>query len=164
MFRAIKRLPGAQGLSVPADAKQIVEKTLVETSLISIGMLVLFAGVIAFGSILNNALIEIGDRVREIATLRVIGYRPGQIAGILFRQNIVIFAAGLVVAFPLGYGLLRALASAYDSELYRMPVVVRPMVVFYTAALALLFVLIAQWVVHRQVRKLDWREGVQVKE
>ncbi len=164
LFRAIKRLPNTQGLSVPADSKQIVEKTLVETSLISIGMLVVFAGVIAFGSILNNALIEIGDRLREISTLRVIGYRPGQIAGILFQQNIVIFAAGMLVAFPLGYALLWALASAYDSELYRMPVVVRPPVVFYTATLALLFVLIAQWIVHRQVKRLDWRDGVQVKE
>ncbi len=45
-----------------------------------------------------------------------------------------------------------------------LPVIVRPPIVAYTAGLALLFVLVAQWIVHRQIQKLDWLEGVNVKE
>lgn len=164
LYGKIKNLPNAQGLSVRADAKHNIEKTVVETSILSIGLMVVFAGVIAFGSTLNNALIEIGDRVREISTLRVLGYGPGQIAGILFRQSMVTFTVGLLLAFPLGYGMIVAVAAAYDSELYRMPVVVRPMIVVYTVALALAFVLAAQWIVYRQIKKLDWLEGVKIKE
>jgi putative ABC transport system permease protein len=164
LYRKIKELPNARGLSVRADAKHNIEKTLVETSVFSIGLLVIFAGVISFGSTLNNALMEIGDRVREIATLRVLGYRPGQVAGILFRQSAVTFVAGLVLAFPLGYGMVKLVAAAYDSELYRMPVVIRPSAVITTIVLAVAFLLIAQGIVYRQIVKLDWRAGVQVKE
>lgn len=164
LYRAVKRLPNAQGLAVRADAKHIIEKTLIETSIFSIGLMVVFAGVIAFGSTLNNALIEIGDRLRELSTLRVLGYRPRQVAGILFRQNMITFLAGLVLAYPAGYAMVRAVAAAYDSELYRMPVVIRPPVVIYTAVLSLLFVLAAQWIVHRKIRKLDLLEGIKIKE
>ncbi|UCC30546.1 MAG: FtsX-like permease family protein [Phycisphaerales bacterium] len=164
LYEAIKELPNAQGLSVRTDAKDIIETTLVETSLFSIGVMVLFAGMIAFGSTVNNALIEIGDRIREISTLRVLGYRPGQIAGILFRESMLTFMAGLALACPLGYGMLHLIAAAYDSELYRMPVVIRPIVVLYTFVLVALFVLLAQWIVLLQIRKLDWLQGMKVKE
>lgn len=164
LYRTIKELPNAQGLGVRKDAKENIETTLVETSLFSIGLMVIFAGVISFGATLNNALIEIGDRIREISTLRVLGYRPGQVAGILFRQSMVTFGVGLVLAFPLGYAMVQLIASAYDSELYRMPVVIRPAVVVYTIVLAMLFALAAQWIVYRQIVKLDWLEGAKVKE
>jgi putative ABC transport system permease protein len=164
LYRTIKELPNAQGLSVHADAKRNIEKTLVDTSVFSIGLMIVFAGVIAFGSTINNALIEIGDRVRELSTLRVMGYRPGELAGILFRQSLATLVVGLVLAFPIGYGMILVVATAYDSELYRMPVVVRPSVIGYTVVLAMLFVVIAQCIVLRQIRRLDWLEGVKVKE
>ncbi len=164
LYREIKELPNAQGLSVRADAKRNIEKTLIETSIFSIGLMILFAGVIAFGSTVNNALIEIGDRIREVSTFRVLGYRPGQIAAIMFRQTMVTFGVGLALAFPFGYVMTRLIAEAYDSELYRMPVVIRPGVVVLTAVLALLFTIAAQGITYWQIRKLDWLEGVKVKE
>ena len=164
LYRRIKDLPNARNLTVRADAKQNIEKTLIETSVFSIGLMVIFAGVIAFGSTLNNALIEIGDRIREISTLRVLGYRPGQIAAMMFRQALVTFTVGVLLSFPLGLAMIHSIASAYDSELYRMPVVVRPVLVVVTLGLAFLFLATAQVFVYRQIKKLDWLEGVKVKE
>jgi putative ABC transport system permease protein len=164
LVSGIKELPSAQGLSVLADVKRNIVDTLVKTSVFSIGLLILFAGMIAFGSALNNALVEMGDRQRELSTLRVLGYRPGEVTGVLLRQNMLTFAAGLLLAFPLGFAMICAIRPAYDTELYRMPFVVRPVIVLYTAGLALAFVLLAQCVVYRQVRRLDWLEGVKVRE
>jgi len=163
-YRAIKRLPNGQSLSVRKDAKANIEDTFIKTSSSTLGILILFAGVIAFGSVVNSSLIEIGDRLRDISTFRVLGYRPGQVAGILFRQNLTIFAAGLVVGLPLGCGLLALLSKAYDSELYRLPLVIRPTAVLITALLSFGFVLIAQGFVYREVRRLDWLEGIKVAE
>jgi putative ABC transport system permease protein len=126
--------------------------------------MVIGAGFIAFGSTVTTALIEIGDRLREISTFRVLGYTPGQIAGILFRQTVVTFAVGVILALPLGYAMTRMIASAYNSELYRVPVLVRPGVVVLTIVLAIGFMLAAQGIVYLQIRKLDWLEGVKVKE
>ncbi len=164
LYRRIKTLPNAQGLSVRAETKRNLERTLVETGRFSIGLMVLFAGAISFGSALNNALIEIGDRLREISTLRVLGYSPAEVAGILIRQNMIIFVLGVLLAGPMGYGLIQLVSQAYDTELFRMPIRIKPEVAGLTALLALLFVLSAQVLVYWQVRKLNWLEGVKVKE
>jgi putative ABC transport system permease protein len=94
----------------------------------------------------------------------VLGYRPREVAAIFFRQNTLVFAAGLALAIPLGYGFNVAIVETYDTELYRMPVVFRPTSALWAALAAGVFVLFAQLVVDRHIRRLDWLEGVKVKE
>ncbi|HRX84207.1 MAG TPA: ABC transporter permease [Phycisphaerae bacterium] len=164
LFRAVKELPNAQGFSMQQDARHGIEKTLTQSMAASLGITILFAAVIAFGSMLNNSLIEIGDRLREISTMRVLGYASREVAGIFLRQNVIIAAAGLALSFPLGYVLARIVAHAYDTELFRMPLVFRPWTALTTAGLALSFVLVAQVLVYRAVARTDWLEGLKVKE
>ena len=56
------------------------------------------------------------------------------------------------------------MVRAYDTELFRMPVVLRAPTVLLGAAISAAFVLIAQWFVYRHIRRLDWLEGVKVQE
>jgi putative ABC transport system permease protein len=164
LYRAAKRLPNAQGFTVRANMKANIESTFVETMGASLGLMIVFAGVIALGSSINSSLVEIADRRRDIATFRVLGYRPQQIAGIFFRQNMLTFTLGLIASIPLGYGLVVAIARAYDTELFRMPVIVKPATVALTGFIAFTYVLTAQWLVYRQIVKLDWLEAVQANE
>jgi len=164
LYRAIKKVPNAQGLSVREDAKANIESTLVETMSFSLGLLIVFAGVISFGSVINSSLVEIAERTRDVSSFCVLGYRPNQIAAIFFRQNMIVFVLGLIVSLPIAYGLIYWIARAYDTELFRMPVIIRPSTVIIGAGISVLFVLIAQWFVYRQIRKLDWLEGIKVKE
>ena len=164
LYRKIKTLPNAQGLTVRADALHNIEKTLTETLSSTLGISFLFAGIIAFGSMLNGSMIEIGDRLREISTFRVLGYSSSKISGIFLRQNLTIYVLGLILAFPLGYGLSLLSAQAYNTELFRMPIVVRPTSIIFTIILTLFFVLFAQFFVYRTIGRLDWLEGTKVKE
>jgi putative ABC transport system permease protein len=164
LYRTIKEIPNAQGLNVSADAKANIESTFVKTMAATFGIIILFAGMIAFGSIVNNALVDIGDQLRDISTFRVLGYQPSQIAAIFFRQNIIIFLVGMTLAVPLSYGLTLAIAQAYNQELFRMPVVTKPATILWSALIAFAFVLLAQAIVYRQIHKLDWLEGIKIKE
>ena len=164
LYRAIKRLPNAQSLAVRADSKANIEATLVESMVFSLGLLIVFAGIIALGTMLNISLVEIADRLRDISTFRVLGYQPAEVAGIFLRQNLVIFMLGMLLAIPIGYGMVVGTAIAYDTELFRMPILIRPVIVLLTVLTAFVFVLLAQWFAYRQIRKLDWLEGVKVKE
>jgi putative ABC transport system permease protein len=164
LYRAVKQLPNAQGVSARADTKANIESTFVNTMSTTLTFMVLFAGVIALGSLLNTSFIEIADRTRDIATFRVLGYRAGQVAGIFFRQNLVVFLIGLGAGLPLGYGMVVGMAKAYDTELFRMPVIFQPQTIVLACLISFVFVLIAQWFVYRQIVRLDWLEGVQTKE
>ncbi len=164
LYRTVKKLPNAQGLAVRADTKANIENTFVSQIGISLAISIAFAGVIAFGTVINVSLVEIQERTRDISTFRVLGYRPGPIAAIFYRQNMVIFVLGLALALPLSYGLLLAMAGAYETELFRMPVLIKPSTVILSASISFVFVVVAQWFVARSIRRLDWLEGMKVKE
>ena len=80
------------------------------------------------------------------------------------RENIVTSLVGALIAAPLGYAMILGLAEAYDTELFRMPVLIRPTAVILTLLITTVFLLIVQWTVYRQVCGLNWLEGVKVKE
>jgi putative ABC transport system permease protein len=164
LFRAVKQIPAVQGLSVRLDSIGIVQRTFVKTISMIHSILIFFAGMIAFGSILNNALVEIGDRMREVSTFRVLGYEPREIAGVFFRQSLIVFSVGLIFGFPISYALVLIIVSNTPTELVRLPIVRNPFILSAAAALASIFVLIAQAVVYRHLKKLDWLEGIKVKE
>ncbi len=163
-YRALKRLPNAQGLSVRRQAKANIEQTFVKSMAATLGITVLFAGVIAFGATINASLIELADRRREVATLHVMGYRPRQIAGIFFRESVLVAGIGMLIAVPLSWVLVHVLAAAYDTEVYRMPVIIRPGTVLAALAASAAFVLVAQLVVLRQVRRTNWADAIKVQE
>ncbi len=164
LYAAVKTLPNAQALAVRADIIHNIEDTFVKTLLFSLGMMIAFSGVIALGSTLNASLLEIGDRRREIALLRVLGYAPGAVAGIFLRQNLFIHGTACVLAIPLGYVMCSAMVTAYDTELYRMPLRFHGATVLLAIMIASGFLILAQRVIARLIPTLDWQESIKFKE
>ena len=164
LFAELKRLPAIQAVNCREDMVKNVYETLIQSMFGFIGALVLFAGIIFFGSILNSALIGLAERQREVATLRVLGYGPWQIGNLLFRETMNVTVIGTLVGMPIGYGLTVLMAISYDSELFRFPVVSTPMTWILTIILALLFCILAQLFVQRTILKMDWLEALQSKE
>lgn len=73
-------------------------------------------GLCAFGlgglGVANTMLLSVFSRIREIAVLRVCGFSPRQVAALIFGEATVIAAAGLVLGFALGLGVLAVLQHA----------------------------------------------------
>ena len=55
----------------------------------------------------NLTNINITERIREIATIKVLGFRPAESASYVFRENIILTAMGAVVGLGLGVLLHR---------------------------------------------------------
>jgi len=164
LYRELKRMPALQGVSARRDMIANLEKILVEQMGILITAFVLFAGVVFFGSILNASLISLSERQREVATLRVLGYGPWQVGSLLLRESMIVTLVGTFLGMPIGYGLSVLTAMAYDTELFRFPVIATPGTWIWTLALAVLFGLSAHAVVQIVVHRMDWLEALQAKE
>ncbi len=162
--RELKRLPALQSVSTRGDSLHNLRETIVKVQGIFIGLLVIFAGVIYFGSVLNASLVSLAERRREVATLAVLGYSPYQIGGLFFRESVVVTLLGTALGLPLGYGLTLFIAWAYDTEMFRFPVVSPPAVWISTVTLGISFGVLAHLVVLRQIFKLDWLSALQVRE
>jgi putative ABC transport system permease protein len=164
LYRELKRLPAVMAVNEREDSIENLVGTIIKTQKIFIGLLVFFAGVIFFGSILNSSLIGLAERQREVATFRVLGYGPRQVGGLFLRESLAINTAGTLLGLPLGYLLTQAMARAYETELFRIPVVSEPWVWATTLVLSVAFGLIAHVFVQRAIDRMNWREALNVKE
>lgn len=130
----------------------------------SMAILIMFAGLIAFGSVLNTALVSLSERQIEVGTLRVLGYTTRQVAGIFSGESFFLNAVGIIVGIFVGFGFNVMISAQYNTELYRFPVVVKFSSIVLSAAFMILFVSLAQIVVYRMVRSLKWLDVLKTRE
>ncbi len=60
------------------------------------------AGALAFVVLFNLGNINISERVREIATIKVLGFHARETGAYVFRENVMLSLMGIVVGLPLG--------------------------------------------------------------
>lgn len=118
-------------------------------------VLVVFAAVIAFGVVYNIARIALSERSRELATLRIIGFTQGEIAVILLGEQAIVTALAIPLGCAMGYGLAALISAAYDSEIFRLPLVVSPSSYVYAFVVITLTAIGSGWLIRRQLNQLD---------
>src|SRR5581483_8456013 len=160
----LKQMPAIQAVTARADTIHNVMQTLVKNQRVFIGLLVLFAGVIFFGSVLNTSLVSLAERQREVATLQVLGYSPWQVGGLFLRETGVTNLLGTLLGLPLGYLLNYGIVIAYDTEMFRIPLIDPTRAWVWTALLGVTFGLLAHAIVQRMILKMDWLEALKTKE
>ena len=84
------------------------------------------AGAVAVGVVYNSARISLSERSRELASLRVLGYTRAEVRGLMLGELGTLAALALPPGFALGYGMCWLLVRGFESELYRVPLVVAP--------------------------------------
>jgi putative ABC transport system permease protein len=164
LLAELKARPTVIGIGERTRALEQLDATFGETMGTMIAVMVVFAGAIAFGAVLNSVLVSLSERQREVGTLRVLGYSPYHVAGIFAGESYLLNSVGLVLGLFAGVGLAHLLAAAYSTELYRFPAVILPSTLVLAAVLMIAFISLAQLVVYRAVKRLDWLSVLSVKE
>lgn len=164
LYRELKRLPAVQSIDSRSHTIANLEDTLIRNQKFFITILVLFAGAMFFGSVLNASLVSLAERRREVATLQVLGYTPREIGGFFLRESTLVNLAGAIVGIPLGYVLSWRVASTQDTELFRIPLILPTWIPFAAVLLGTAFGLCAHLFVQLAILRMDWLDALKVKE
>jgi len=164
MLAQVEKMPRVQSLSDIREQKRVIAQMFRQGLMTMAFVMIFFAAVIFFGSILNGAFISLEERRQEVATLRVLGYTPGQVGKLFLRESLITNLIGTVLGLPCGYLGLVGMMAGYQNDVYSMPARIDVASVVYTLVLALSFILISHWVLMRGIRRLDWIEALNVKE
>ncbi len=159
-----KKRPAVVGLGERQRTLTQINETFGETMGQNLTVMVIFAGLISFGSVLNAAIVSLSERRREVGTLRVLGYTNRQVGALFAWESLLLNGIGVLVGLAGGVGLANLLSLAYDTELYRFPVVIYPARVLHAVLIMVAFLLLAQWLVQGMIRRLPWLEVLNVKE
>jgi len=160
----IKRRPSAVGYGERSRTLKLIDDVIGASLGPSIAVLVLFAGIIALGSMLNTNLVSLSEREREVGSLRVMGYTPLQALKIFAGESLVVYIFAVAAGLAAGVGLARLISMAYYTEIYRFPVVIRAWQFAAAAAMMAVFFIAAQLLIYRVIIGLDWLEVLKSRE
>lgn len=161
-YTYLKKMPQTQTIGDVEEQQKEMKIQFQSMSTMS-AVMIIFAAIIFFGSVLNASLIAISERKREIATFRVLGYTPGEVSAIFLRENMTLNIIGALLGMPLGYYLLAGMLLSYQTDVFSFPTFVDFNTWIYTFVLTVLFVFSAHWLVHRSILKLNWTEALSMK-
>lgn len=160
----LKDVPLVGAVEVKADSRKSLEDTLAQSMWIMNITVVLFAGVIAFSIIYNVTTVSLAERERELASLCVLGFTRQEVGRILFNENFLTGAAGLVLGIPLGLLICRAMMNMYDTELFRFPFFIAPNTLVISTVVTAFFIAIANFAVRHKIHALDLVETLKSRE
>ncbi len=160
----LKERPKVVGIMERTRALRQMNETFGKTMGTMIWFMIFFAGMIAFASVLNAALVSLSERQREVGTLRVLGFMPSQVARIFAGESFLLNGLGVLLGLGGGVGYVHLLSRLYDTELYRFPVAIYPSHFLVTIGLMILFVGSAQLIVSVLIRRLPWLDVLKVRE
>jgi putative ABC transport system permease protein len=147
----------------PRVLGMVANKTAVQSFYATIGEFILFynlvatvlAGAIGFGVVYNSARIALSERGRELASLRVLGFTRGEIAYILLGELALLTLAAIPVGFLVGVGLVGILVVVFQSELYRLPLILTPENYAMGASVVIVSALLSGLLLWRRLGRLD---------
>jgi putative ABC transport system permease protein len=123
----------------------------------------LLAATIAVGVVYNTARIAFSERSRELASLRVLGYTRGEISYILLGELAVIVFLAIPLGCVVGYQLC-AIGAASQTDLFRIPLVVKPSTYAFSALVVLAAATVSGLLVRRKLDHMDLVEVLKTRE
>ena len=122
-LRALKGIPRVSWVAI----KESLRENFRQTTAASIGLLqmiyLVFATVVAFGVVYNNARISLAERARELATLRVIGFSRQEVGAVLVTELVILALIAVPLGLLLGTGFATAILHEVNTETVRLPLV-----------------------------------------
>jgi putative ABC transport system permease protein len=155
LFRELKQLPAVSAVTLRRAAVEKFHETMAETMLIFIGFFAAFSCTLAFGVAYNATRVALSERARELATLRVLGQTRFEISYILLGEIALLALLGLPVGCAVGAGISWYMAESFETELYRMPLVLLDSTFGKAVAITALATVISAVIVRRRLDHLD---------
>ena len=155
IYKQIKETPAIASIALQGISRKNFRDTIAENITIMNTVYVILAVTITFGVIYNSARIQLSERARELASLRVLGFTRMEVSSVLLTELAIIAVLAQPVGWVLGYAFSWAVEKGLQSDIYRVPLVVSDSTLA-TASLVVLFAaLVSALAVRRRIDHFD---------
>ncbi|MCG6884334.1 MAG: ABC transporter permease [Silicimonas sp.] len=155
----LKELPMLAGSAMLVENREGFQETISQNILITTTIYTVLGVLITVGVAYNAARIQLSERARELASLRILGFTRGEVGYILVGEILLLALIAQPVGWWIGWGVARLMAESFTSDLYAIPLVMKP-ATFTQASLVVLAAAAASVLLVR--RKLDQMNLVSV--
>jgi putative ABC transport system permease protein len=155
LYRAVKATPQVESIALQEVSRRRFEQTMDENIMIMLSVYVTLSVIIAFGVVYNSARIQLSERARELATLRVLGFARSEVANVLFVEIGTTVALAQPLGWLVGMGFITAVTRAFETDLFRVPLVFDQSAFAMASIIVLASALVSALIVRRRINRLD---------
>lgn len=159
MGERLMSLDGVQALSFVKDNRESFGNTVKNLNYVVI-LIIVSAAMLAFVVLYNLTNINITERIREIATIKVLGFYDNEVSAYVFRENILLTLIGDAIGLGAGVWLHRFViqVAQTDSVMFGRTL---PLWCFVAAfVLTLIFALLVDFIMHFRLKKVSMVESL----
>ncbi|MGN0479064.1 MAG: FtsX-like permease family protein [Hominenteromicrobium sp.] len=150
---------GVASVSVVSDTRRMIDKMMMSLNYV-VALVLACAGALAFIVLFNLGNINISERVREIATIKVLGFHSRETGAYVFRENIILSMMGIVCGLPLGVALHAFVMSQITVDMVAFKYVIEPVSFLLTVLMVVLFTVITDLIMRRKIARIDMAESL----
>ena len=129
-----------------------------------IWLIVAFCAALAFVVTFNLTNINLAERSREIATVEVLGFYPRETNSYILRENILLSLIASILGIPIGYMFHYVVMSMVLVDSFTFKIYIAPESYFIAFALSMLFALLVNLFMRRQIAKIPMVESLKAVE
>lgn len=123
-------------------------------------VIVIAAALLAFIVLYNLSNININERYKEIATLKVLGFNRSEVSAYISRENTILAVIGTLIGLVIGIPLHRLVVSIAEVDVVRFGRAISPLSFLYAAVLSVIFTLLVNLVMRIRLKKIDMVESL----
>ena len=164
LHRVLKDTPELSGLIDMTRMQRSFEATIRQNVDIMTTIYLTVAVLITVGVAYNGARIQLSERARELASLRILGFSRGEVSFILVGETMILALLAQPLGWLLGAGIAKALADGSASDLYQIPLVLKPAGFALASLVVLAAALVSSLVVRRRLDRLDLVQVMKTRE
>jgi putative ABC transport system permease protein len=155
----IMAMDGAASVTINQDSRQRVSQMMNSLNYIIL-VVILAAAALAFIVLYNLTNINITERIREIATIKVLGFFKNETASYVFRENRVLTAIGIIVGLGLGVLLHSFVMSQIKVDMVSFDVYISPLSYIYSIILTFVFNFGVNIIMSRKLENINMAESL----
>lgn len=156
---ALSKEDTVSSVSVVTDSRKTIENMMQSLNYV-VALVLGCAAALAFIVLFNLGNINISERVREIATIKVLGFHARETGAYVFRENFILSLFGILFGLPLGVALHAFVMSQIQVDMVTFQVVISPTSYLLTVILVLLFTVVTDLILRRKIARIDMAESL----
>lgn len=161
--RTLVGLDGVSSLSKISDTRKTFTSSLSAVNY-AVVLVIVCAAALAFVVLYNLTNINITERMRELATLKVLGFYDRELSAYVYRENVILTFFGVALGMVMGKFLHQWLILTVEIDVLMFGREAAPASYLYSVILTALFSLLVNLSAHKKLKKLDMVESLKTVE
>ena len=164
LHAALKNTPRVSGLIEMNDNRKSFEDTINENVVVMNSIYIAVAIMITIGVTYNGARIQLSERSRELASLRILGFGRGEVSYILVGETMLLSVLAQPFGWLIGRWIAQAMTSGFTSDLYAIPLVLEPRSFALGSLVVLTASFVSAMIVRQRLDRLNLVEVMKTRE